>query len=96
MHKRKVHCVPKKSSHRLLDYLVYIASFAGPLMTIPQIIDVWVKKDPTINITTWASWILIASVWLVYGIVHKEKPIIVSNALWITVEALVVIGTLMH
>jgi len=88
--------VSKKPSRQFLDYLVYTASFVGPLMTIPQIIDVWVKKDPTINITTWVSWIFIATIWLAYGIVHKEKPIIVSNVLWITVEALVVIGTLLH
>jgi len=72
--------------------VIYFASFAGPVMTIPQIYDVWTSKSPSVSELTWASYIIIAVIWLYYGIVHKEKPIILSNVLWIVAEAAVLIG----
>lgn len=96
MRERKRKHLSKKSSYHFLDYLVYFASFAGPLMTIPQIMDIWTKKTLAVNEITWGSYVLFAAVWLCYGIAHKEMPIIVSNTLWIIAEGLVVIGAALY
>jgi len=65
-------------------------------MTIPQIMDIWTKKSLAVNEITWGSYMLFAAVWLYYGIVHKEKPIIISNLLWIIAEGLVVLGAMLY
>ncbi len=64
-------------------------------MTLPQIYDIWITKRLSVNIITWSSYLVIGFVWLGYGIVHKEKPIIFSNILGIITTGLVVLGTLL-
>jgi len=65
-------------------------------MTIPQIYDIWITKRPSVNAITWTSYLLIGMVWLFYGIVHKEKPIIFSNILGIITTGLVVLGAMLY
>ncbi len=94
--KRKTHKTSKNVLHSQLDNLIYIIAFLGPVMTLPQVYDVWIKKSVSVNEITWGSYIVFAAIWLVYGITHKEKPIIISNFLWIFVQSLVVIGVILH
>ncbi|HVZ67086.1 MAG TPA: hypothetical protein VG917_02390 [Patescibacteria group bacterium] len=93
IHRKKHHNLKKKTNNPL-DYLVYLASFAGPVMTIPQIYDIWVGKSLNVNEITWGSYFVIAVIWLCYGIVHREKPIIFSNILGIIASGSVVLGGL--
>ena len=92
LHKKKKQRVPYTS----LDYLVYIISFVGPILTIPQIYDVWIRKDFSVNVITWGSYIIIEMIWLYYGIINKVRPIILSNCLWILVNGLVILGALLY
>lgn len=96
IHKRKKQRASKKFSYQFLDYLIYFISFAGPIMTIPQIYDIWTKRSLAVNEITWGSYMLFAIVWFYYGIIHREKPIIFSNFLWIIAEGLVVIGAMLY
>ena len=82
---------------RLIDRIVYIAAIIGPLFGLPQVIKIWVEKSTAgVSILTWAALIPYQAVWLLYGIIHKEKPIILVNILWIIIEAFVVAGMLIH
>ncbi|PJE64025.1 hypothetical protein COU89_00115 [Candidatus Roizmanbacteria bacterium CG10_big_fil_rev_8_21_14_0_10_45_7] len=86
----------KKSSHNFLDNIIYVIAFAGPVMTIPQIYDVWVAKQLSVNPITWGSYCVIAVVWLCYGLAHKVKPIIFSNTLGIITTGLVFLGATIY
>lgn len=86
----------RKYSTTPLDHFIYLIAFAGPIMTIPQIYDIWVTKQPSINLLTWGSYLAIGGVWLYYGILHKEKPIIFSNILGIITTGLVFLGALIY
>lgn len=98
IHKRKktLHPYPsKKAPYRFLDNLIYFASFAGPIMTIPQIYEIWILKNLGVSLLTWGSYLIIALIWLSYGLVHKEKPIIINNVLWIIAEIMVITGVML-
>jgi MtN3 and saliva related transmembrane protein len=70
--------------------MVFIAT-AGPIATLPQVFDVFFTRNVAgLSFTTWSLWTLLSCVWLVYGILHKEAPIIVSNVLYIILQGLVV------
>ena len=96
LRRRKKHTSSKNHSSSFLDHFIYLAAFAGPIMTIPQVYDVWIKKQLSINTITWESYLVIGVVWLCYGIVHKVKPIIFSNILGIITTGLVVLGALVN
>ncbi len=94
--KRKLAMGSKKYQKSLMDHLIYLFAFAGPIMTIPQIYDIWIKRDMTVNIITWTGYVIINMVWLAYGSIHKDKPIVYSNVLAIITNTLVVVGSMMH
>jgi len=82
---------------RFLDKIIYVVSIIGPLMTLPQLYNIWILKNAAgVSVISWGAYALIAVVWLFYGFAHKEKPIIVNSSLWILLEGMVVIGTLIY
>ena len=102
-HKRKrVHKKLEKYPHpdkfkRIIDKIIYIAAFAGPIMTIPQVIGIWVGKNSSgVSVISWISYAILSSIWLIYGIVHKEKPIIISSIIWIILDIFIVVGVILY
>lgn len=100
VHKRKrgVDKYPhSEKGKRVLDYFVYVVGILMPLLTIPQVLRVWVTKETAgISLITWVVYLLGSLVWLVYGCVHYDKKIIVCNALFVLVNLLVVIGVIIY
>jgi uncharacterized protein with PQ loop repeat len=69
---------------RWLDRALLVIAVIGPLVTIPQIIQVFQTNDSSnISPITWGSYMFFNLFWLAYGIVHKEKPIIITYILWL-------------
>lgn len=79
-----------------IDRVVTAVAFIGPLTSLPQIIEIWFVDQSAagVSVLTWSAFVLMAAVWLLYGIVHKQRPIIISNALWIVAQSLIVAGAL--
>lgn len=74
--------------------IVYVVAVAGPLTGVPQVIAVW-TVSATVGGLSLASWILFlisSCIWLWYGVIRKDVPLILSNSLWVVVEALIVLG----
>ena len=82
---------------RILDKITYLVGVLGPVMVLPQILKIFVLKDAkSISFLTYITLTLFSFVWLWYGIIHKEKPIIISNILWIVTEMILLIGILLY
>jgi len=103
LHKRKRVFLKKeqyphpKKSVRYLDYAVYVVGFLCPILTLPQVIQIYSLRDAAgVSLITWGFYLIAAFIWLVYGVVHREKPIMISNALWIIFDALIVAGVIIY
>ena len=103
LHKRKrVHHKLEKYPHkhegvRLLDRIILVVAILGPLMNIPQILKIYIGKNPAgISLLTFASYATINLTWIIYGIVHKEKPIIIAFCLWFTTNLIIIAGILTY
>lgn len=82
---------------RFLDKAIYFIAVFGPVMTIPQVLRIWRGKNATgVSVVSWSAYLFVAAFWLLYGIVHKEKPIIFTNILWIIFEIMIISGTLVY
>jgi uncharacterized protein with PQ loop repeat len=82
---------------RFFDYMIYIVVFGGIIMTIPQVLKIWIDKNAAgLSLVTWISYLLFSFVWFFYGVVHKERPIIIGNFFWILLDLLIVIGTILY
>lgn len=80
--------LPAQSKFSLfIDKIIYPVGLLGPIMTLPQLFEVWLHKSAgELSLITWGGWMILSFIWLVYGILHKDKPIIISNLLWVAIE----------
>ncbi|MBT4446311.1 hypothetical protein HOA92_06525 [archaeon] len=87
---------PHKNKYkRFLDHIIYAIGVAGPIFTLPQLYKVWIEQNVAgVSLLSWGGFLIIAIVWLLYGIAHKEWPIIVTYSAWIAVEFPLVVGIL--
>ena len=77
----------------LLDKIVLCISIFYPLTAIPQIYKIWIYHDVSgISLLTLILFAVFAFPFLLYGIVHKIRPIIIMNLLWYVSYALVIVG----
>lgn len=89
--------VKNKNNVKLITQIVLILAVVEPLMTLPQVYEVWVRHQTEgVSIATWTFFALSAATWLLYGIAIKNTPLIVSGTLWIILETSVVIGLLIY
>ena len=91
----------KRNEHdklkQFLDRAIYVVAILFPLMAIPQVLKIWVERNATgVSLVTWSAFLVLQSFWFAYGIVHKEKPIIISSSLWVIIEVLIVFGAVLY
>ncbi len=98
-HKRKriyQHHEPYPHPNRLknaMDKMIYFVGLSAPIMTIPQLMKIWVERDTSgVSGITWCSFLVIAFFWLAYGILHREKPIIMTYIAWVIMDVMIIIG----
>ena len=80
---------------KLFEKFMLVFATVEPIATIPQIIEVWRHSNSTgVSLATWFFYTLTSFIWLAYGIIKNDKPLIVSGMLWVTSQGLVVVGIL--
>lgn len=80
-----------------LDGLMYFVGIIGPLVSIPQLIEIYDKRSAEgISVLTWAGYTVMGLFWLAYGVVHREKPIIITQCLWLVMNGAILIGALLY
>ena len=81
----------------LIKRSVLAIAVIEPLMTLPQVYEIWVVKNAEgVSSLTWGLYLIAAVIWLLYGLQLKDKPIIISSILWLFFESAVVIGTIVY
>lgn len=87
----------EKAYIKTLDNLMMIASIIHPLTALPQVYMIYSTQSAEgVALSTWFGFMLLGFIFLAYGIVHKIKPFIVTQILWFTIDALIVIGILLY
>ena len=96
--------MPTKSHHHIKQYAkkrpstqlekaMVAVAIAEPLMTIPQVIDLYSRPgNSNVSLLTWVLYLGASVMWLVYGLHIHNKPLIVTGALWLLMELLVIVG----
>ncbi len=80
---------------QMFDKFIAIVGLIGPIMTTPQIINVWIHHQVEgLALSSWGTYVMTSFFWLIYGILHKEKAIILVNVAWILAHASIVVGIL--
>ena len=63
-------------------WLGFAAGFLTTIAFVPQVVKIWTTKTARdVSLPTFAAFALGVGLWLAYGIVRQEPPIIVWNAI---------------
>lgn len=95
--KDKTRMIDNPRVARFIDGMIYFVAIATPLMTFPQVWEIWINKSiDGVSVATWIAYLLASVCWLAYGILHRDKPIIYTQTLWIIFSAMVVVGLFVY
>lgn len=96
IHKNLENYPHSNKQKRIVDKLVYVLGVLTPVSTLPQVLKIWMNRSATdVSIFTWLPYLFFAIIWLWYGVVHKEKPIIFLNIGLVIVNFLTVLGIIL-
>ena len=80
-----------------LEGILRFLSVVTMLMTVPQVLTIWVGGNVGgISLISWASYLFAACLWFVYGIQKRDKTIYLACIGWILLDAAVVVGVIVH
>ena len=103
IHKRKRMCKKLKTyPHKnkwinFLDKFLIVVAVIGPLIALPQIIRIFVFNSAAgVSGLSWGLYALFNIPWFIYGIVHKDKPIMITYSLSFVANLTVLTGTLIY
>lgn len=83
--------------HRAMDWAVYGMSVLIPVMTIPQVYEALIEKNAEgLVALTWFTYATANTLWILYGILHKEKPIIFANSVMFILNLATAISAVMY
>lgn len=67
------------------------------LMTVPQVLAVWVGDDAGgVSLVSWISYLIAACLWFVYGLQKRDKTIYLACVGWVVLDAAIVAGVIVN
>ncbi len=93
--------MPQSKSTRIrnksIDGAMGIVAVAGPLSAAPQIIQIFANQEARgVSLLSWIFYLILGLVSLSYGVIHKLKPIVISQTLWLFIDAFLIAGIIMY
>lgn len=87
----------KNYEHPTLDKLTYVFGILLPIFTVPQAYNVLVNKETAgVSLLTWTFYLFASLLFAVFGIIHKERLLIVTYLPFTIIEAAIVFGLLIN
>ena len=81
----------------LLDKVTLVAGILGPLMVIPQIYKIYSLHNAAgVSALSWGAFAVLDVPFILYGIFHKDKPIITTYTLFCIANTIVAIGAIIY
>lgn len=80
-----------------LDRFMLVIAVVGPLSDIPQIHRIYTTQNAAgVSLLTFIFYTAVSVLWLIYGLAHRQKPIILSSIAWVATETAIITGILLY
>ena len=84
-------------SDTLLRRLVGGMSIFTLLMTVPQVLTIWVgHRAAGVSLLSWSAYLISALMWLWFGIQKHDKNIYLPCVGWIVLDTAVIVGAMIY
>ena len=87
----------RKVNPDYIDSTMSLIAIISPLTIIPQITQIYQTKNVEgISLVTWIFSILTSIAWIIYGIHHKDKPILFNSLMGAFFCSLIALGVIIY
>jgi uncharacterized protein with PQ loop repeat len=87
---------PSASDARLRRLLGGMSVFTM-LMTIPQVLTIWISQQAAgVSILSWSAYLVSAILWFWFGMQKKDKNIYLPCVGWIVLDLGVIMGVIIY
>ena len=67
------------------------------LMTVPQVLTIWIGRGAAgVSVLSWSAYLVSAIVWFWFGIQKRDKNIYLPCIGWIGLDGAVIIGAVVY
>lgn len=81
---------------RIMDTLAYCASSLSLFFTLDQVRIIWINHTVEgVSLFAWLFYTNSAFIWLLYGYVHKDRVLIITNCAWVLFSLSIVVGIIL-
>jgi uncharacterized protein with PQ loop repeat len=100
--RKRIHTKKQKYPHpnkaiALLDRFIIALGLFNVIATMPQLLEIWISKDASgVSAITWVYYTFFSAMLFVYGLVHKEKPIIINYSVVVIMYLGIAIGAIIY
>jgi uncharacterized protein with PQ loop repeat len=85
------------SSETPLSRLLGGMSVFTMLMTVPQVLTIWVGHQAAgVSVVSWCAYLLSAILWFWYGLQKKDRNIYLPCVGWVGLDAAVIVGAMIY
>jgi uncharacterized protein with PQ loop repeat len=73
------------------------ASIFTLIMTVPQVLTIWIGRQASgVSLFSWSAYLISAVLWLFHGIQRRDKNIYLPCIAWIALDTAVIVGVLIY
>ena len=84
------------SDARLRRLLAAMSVFTM-LMTIPQVLTIWIGQEAAgVSIFTWSAYLVSAILWFWFGMQKRDKNIYLPCVGWMVLDVAVIMGVIIY
>jgi len=67
------------------------------VMTLPQVLTIWVGREAAgVSVLSWSAYLLSAMLWFWFGIMKRDKNIYLPCVGWVALDGAVIAGALLY
>jgi uncharacterized protein with PQ loop repeat len=67
------------------------------LMTVPQVLTIWIGHQAAgVSVVSWSAYLLSAVLWFWYGLQKKDRNIYLPCVGWVGLDAAVIVGAVIY
>jgi uncharacterized protein with PQ loop repeat len=67
------------------------------LMTVPQVLTIWVGHQAAgVSVVSWSAYLLSAMLWFWYGLRKRDRNIYLPCVGWVGLDAAVIVGAVIY
>ena len=86
-----------EQSKTVMSRLLGMMSLFTMLMTVPQVLTIWVGHQAAgVSVVSWSAYLLSAILWFWYGLQQGDKNIYLPCVGWVILDTAVIVGAVIY